>query len=84
MLELQSQDVTIEEMAYKIGGNIVPQKHRFVGKGENSPVSPKNVLHIVDLCYVPSSEKTIVKQNILQGALDKGGTDGIIFLNDII
>lgn len=34
-------------MAYKIGQNIVKQKHRFVG-----PVSAENVGHIVDLCYI--------------------------------
>ena len=32
---------------------------------------------------VPSSEKAIVKQNVLQGAIDKGSHAGIIFLNDI-
>ena len=32
---------------------------------------------------MPSSEKTIVKQNVLQGAVDKGNDAGIIFLNDI-
>ena len=68
-------------MSYKIGQKIVAQKHRFVGL-ENGPVVPENVGHIVDLCYVPSSEKAIVKQNVLQGALDKGSDAGIIFLND--
>ena len=71
-------------MAYKIGQKIVAQKHRFVGL-KNGPVSSdsENIGHIVDLCYVPSSEKAIVKQNVLQGALDKGSDAGIVFLNDI-
>lgn len=69
-------------MSYKIGQKIVDQKHKFVGL-ENGPVGPENVGYMVDLCYVPSSEKTIVKQNILKGALEKGSDVGIIFLNDI-
>ena len=69
-------------MSYKIGQKTVAQKHIFVDLG-NGQVGPKNVDYIVDLCYVPSSEKTIVKQNILQGAVDKGSDAGIIFLNDI-
>ena len=82
ILKKQGQTISLEDMAYKIGQNIVAQKHRFVGL-ENGPVGPENVGHIVDLCYVPSSEKTIVKQNILQGAVDKGSDAGIVFLNDI-
>ena len=81
-LKKQGQTINLEDMAYKIGQNIVAQKHRFVCL-ENGPVGPENVGHLVDLCYVPSSEKAIVKQNILQGALDKGSDAGIIFLNDI-
>ncbi|MGK0448175.1 MAG: hypothetical protein ACJA2M_001959 [Polaribacter sp.] len=46
-------------MAYKMGQKIVQQKHSFVGL-ENGLVSPQNVGHIVDLCYVPNNEKTIV------------------------
>lgn len=57
------------------------QKHRFVGL-ENGPASSENVGHIVDLCYVPGNEKSIVRQNILQGARDKGSDAGTIFLND--
>lgn len=82
ILKKQGQTISLEDMSYKIGQKIVAQKHRFVGL-ENGPVAPENVGHIVDLCYVPSSEKTIVKQNILQGAVDKGSDAGIIFLNDI-
>ena len=78
----QAQTISLEDMAYKIGQKIVAQKHRFVGL-ENGPVSSENVGHIVDLCYVPSSEKAIVKQNVLQGAVDKGSDAGIVFLNDI-
>ena len=82
ILKKQGQTISLEDMSYKIGQKIVAQKHRFVGL-ENGPVALENVGHIVDLCYVPSSEKTIVKQNILQGAVDKGSDAGIIFLNDI-
>jgi len=67
-------------MSYQIGQKIVAQKHRFVGL-ENGPIGPENVDHIFDLCYVPSSEKLIVKQNILQAAVDKGSDAVIIFLN---
>ena len=68
-------------MSYRIGQKIVAQKQRFVGL-ENGPLGPENVGHIADLCYVLSIEKAIVKQNVLQGALDKGSDAGIIFLND--
>lgn len=60
ILKQQGQKMSLEDMAYKIGQNIVAQKHKFVGL-ENGPVGAENVGHIVDLCYVPSSEKTIVK-----------------------
>jgi hypothetical protein len=73
----QGQTISLEDMAYKIGQNIVDQKHRFVGL-ENGPASSENVGHIVDLCYLPGNEKAIVRQTILQGARDKGR----IFLND--
>ena len=69
-------------MTYKIGQNIVAQKHKFVGL-ENGSLSSENVGHIVDLCYVPDNEKAIVRQIILQGARDKGSDAGIVFLNDI-
>ncbi len=69
-------------MASRLGQKLVAQKYRFVGL-ENGPVGSENVSHIVDLCYVPSSEKAIVKQNVLQGAVDKGSDAGIVFLNDI-
>lgn len=82
ILKQQNRTISLEDMAYKIGQKIVKQKHTFVGL-ENGPVGPENVGHIVDLCYVPSSEKAIVKQNILQGARAKGSDAGIIFLNDI-
>jgi hypothetical protein len=82
ILKKQGQTINLEDMAYKIGQNIVAQKHRFVGL-DNGPLGPENVGHIVDLCYVPSSEKAIVKQNVLQGAVDKGSDAGIIFLNGI-
>jgi hypothetical protein len=78
----QGQTISVEKMAYKLGQKIVDQKHRFVGL-EKGPVGPENVGHIVDLCYVPSSEKAIVKQKVLQGAVDKGTDAGIVFLNDI-
>ena len=67
----QGQTISVEDMAYKLGQKIVAQKHRFVGL-EKGPVGPENVGHIVDLCYVPSSEKAIVKEKLLQGAVDKG------------
>ena len=81
ILKKQGQTISLEDMSYRIGQKIVAQKQRFVGL-ENGPLGPENVGHIVDLCYVPSSEKAIVKQNVLQGALDKGSDAGIIFLND--
>jgi hypothetical protein len=58
ILKKQGQTISLEDMAYKIGQNIVNQKHRFVGL-ENCPVSSENVDRIVDLCYVLGNEKSI-------------------------
>lgn len=81
ILKKQNQTTSLKDMAYRIREKIVDQKQKFVGL-ENGPLGPENVGHIVDLCYVPSSEKAIVKQNVLKGALDKGSDVGLIFLND--
>nr|QYB19051.1 hypothetical protein [Climaconeis cf. scalaris] len=82
ILKKQLQTISLEDMSYNIGENIVIQKNKFVGL-KDGPAGPENVGHIVDLCYVPSSEKQIVKQNVLKGAAQKGNDTGIIFLNDI-
>ncbi len=68
-------------MAYKMGQKIVQQKHRFVGL-ENGPVSPQNVGHIVDLCYVPNNAKKLVYQNILHIARDQHSETKIVFVKD--
>jgi len=82
ILAKQGQNITVEDMAYKIGKEIVNQKERFVGL-KDGPASAENVGHIVDLCYVPVNEKAIVRQNILEGARSNKGSDaGIIFLNE--
>ena len=47
-------------MSYKMGGKLVDQKNRFCNL-KQGPKTSKNVLHIVDLAYVPSHEKDIVK-----------------------
>lgn len=80
-LSKQCQTISVEDMAYRIGRKIVEQKHKFVGL-KNDPLSSKHVGHIVDFYYVPSSEKAIVKENVLQGAADSGNDTGIILLND--
>jgi len=82
VLKKQSQSISVEDMAYKIGQKIVIQKHKFLNL-ENGPAGPENVGHIVDLCYVPAREKAIVKEKILQGAREAGSAAGILFLNDI-
>jgi len=69
-------------MEYSIGQKIVDQKHKFVGF-EGDPKSAQNVGHIVDLCYLPSSEKAIMKQNVSQGTLYNGSDGKIVFLNDL-
>jgi hypothetical protein len=43
-----------------MGERIVDQKEKFCGL-EQGPESSENVLHIVELAYVPSHEKVIVK-----------------------
>ena len=68
-------------MAYRMGKLIVEQKNNFCGK-DQGPESSENVLHIVDLAYVPSHEKEIVRENFLKGTKDKGNSKGIIFINN--
>ena len=70
-------------MAQHIGRTVVKQKTTLLGR-ENGPVKPENVGHIIDLCYVPSHEKAIVKENVLLTAAEKGIDFGIVFLNDDI
>ena len=77
ILKKQNQTSTLRQASYKLGVTISEQKERFCGL-EQGPKSRKNVLHIVDLCYVPAHEKEIVKELCLKGA---GSSEGILFLN---
>lgn len=74
----QNSPYTLQEMADNMGKSIVKQKEKFCGL-EQGPESSENVLHIIDLAYVPSHEKEIVKEYCLKGA---GSFEGIKFLND--
>ena len=74
----QNSPYTLQEIANNMGKSIVKQKERFCGF-EQGPESSENVLHIIDLAYVPSHEKEIVKEYCLKGA---GSSKGIEFLND--
>ena len=74
----QRQTININTMAYRMGKDIIEQKKRFC-EFEQGPESSENVLHIIDLAYVSSPEKEIVKQYCLKGA---GSSEGIKFLND--
>jgi len=78
ILRKQGQTIDIKTMAYRMGKKIIGQKERFC-EFEQGPESSENVLHIVDLAYVPSHEKEIVKEYCLKGA---GSSKGIKFLND--
>lgn len=78
ILRKQNSPYTLQEMANKMGKRIVDQKEKFC-ELEQGPKSSENVLHIVDLAYVPSHEKEIVKEYCLKGA---GSSEGIKFLND--
>jgi hypothetical protein len=77
VLKKQNSPFTLEEMAYNIGESILKQKKRFCGL-KQGPKSRENVLHIVDLCYVPKNEKQIVIEFCIKAA---GSSDGIKFLN---
>lgn len=57
-LRKQGQTISLEDMAYKTGQNIVKQKHRFLGR-ENGPVKSENLGHILDLVYVPASRRQL-------------------------
>lgn len=78
ILRKQNSPYTLQEMANNMGESIVKQKERFC-EFEQGPESSENVLHIIDLAYVPSPEKEIVKEYCLKGA---GSSQGIKFLND--
>ena len=78
ILRKQNSPYTLQEMANNMGESIVKQKERFC-EFEQGPESSENVLHIIDLAYVPSPEKEIVKEYCLKGA---GSSEGIKFLND--
>ena len=81
ILQKQNNPMDLETMAYKMGGKLVDQKNRFCNL-EQGPKTSENVLHIVDLAYVPSHEKEIIKEYCLKGAEDAGGSEGILFLNE--
>ena len=81
ILRKQNRNLDIKTMAYDMGERIVDQKEKFCGL-EQGPKSSENVLHIVDLAYVPSHEKEIVKEYCLKEAEDAGSSEGIQFLND--
>ena len=81
ILRKQNRKVDIKTMAYDMGERIFDQKERFC-ELEQGPKSSENVLHIVDLAYVSSYEKEIVKEYCLKGAEDAGSSEGIQFLND--
>ena len=81
ILRKQNRNLDIKTMAYDMGERIVDQKEKFCGL-EQGPKSSENVLYIVDLAYIPSHEKEIVKKYCLKEAKDAGSSDGIQFLND--
>jgi hypothetical protein len=78
ILRKQNSPYTLQEMANNMGKSIVKQKERFC-ELEQGPESSENVLHIIDLAYVPSHEKEIIKEYSLKGA---GSSKRIKFLND--
>ena len=77
ILKKQNSPYTLQESSLNMGKSIKKQKTRFCGL-EQGPRSSRNVLHIVDLCYVPMDEKEIVEELCLKGA---GSSEGILFLN---
>ena len=61
ILRKQASHCTLQEMAYKMGNKMVDQKEKFC-QFEQGPKSSENVLHFVDLAYVPPHEKEMVKE----------------------
>lgn len=69
-----------------MGFDLVNQKRRFCGL-DRGPKASENVLHGVDLAYVPAHEKNVVKEHFLKGIRDHPKSiltdlEGVIFLND--
>ena len=86
ILRKQGQTIDIETMAEKMGFDLVTQKRRFCGLDEG-PEASENVLHFIDLAYVPADEKNVVKEHCLQGIRNHPNStltdvEGVIFLND--
>lgn len=81
ILRKQNSPYTLQEMAKNMGASIVKQKERFC-ELEQGPESSENILHIIDLAYLPPLEKEIFKEYCLKGAEDAGSSEGIKFLND--
>ena len=77
ILKKQGRNIKLRTMASDLGEDISDQKKRFCGL-DQGPKSSRNVLHIVDLCYVPSHEKEIVKDFCVKAA---GSLEGILFIN---
>lgn len=77
ILKKQNSPYTLQESSLNLGKSIIKQKKRFCGL-EQGPISSRNVLHIVDLCYVPKNQKEIVRDLCIKGA---GSPEGILFIN---
>ena len=77
ILKKQNSPYTLQESSLNMGKSIIKQKKRFCGL-DQGPKSSRNVLHIVDLYYIPKEEKEIVKDFCVKGA---GSPEGILFIN---
>ena len=78
ILEKQQSSDNLETMAYNIGKKSVKQKEAFCGL-KQGPETSENVLHVVDLAYVPSHEKDICKDYCGKGSEDSGDFEGTLF-----
>ena len=56
-------------MVEKIGFNLVTPKRRSCGL-DGGPEASENVLHGVDLAYVPAHKKNVVKEHFLKDIRD--------------
>ena len=66
--------------------NKLQYSRKFCGL-DRDPEASENVLHVVDLAYIPAHQKNVVKEHCLKSIRDNPNStltdvEGVIFLND--
>jgi len=81
VLKSQNQTMNMEQEARIGGAKAYVQKDKFCGQ-PGGPQSPEDVIHVIDLTFIPSGLKEIFKKLFLEGASEAGSDKGMYFIND--